>query len=782
VVTTLPVIRSLTSQAEIVVTPLGRHRLKDLAEPVEVFQLDPLGRQQRHAPLNSLNATVGFLPQFGSEFLFRSTELEDLTQLLRKQNLVTVVGGGGVGKSRLAVEAGRQCTPWLPDGAHFVDLAEARDAESLPAHIATGMKLRPEASVNAEALVVELTKKEALVILDGCERFQKEMQPLLKRILQGCPLMKCLVTSRSTLKISGEQVFRLLPMATPGNASDIDDIEAAESVRFFVNKAAMTRHDFTLSPKNARAIATICAHLDGVPAALEMAALRVRSLTPEQISARLGNRFRMLGQSGSDNSLQALFDWSWESLGEREQRFAWCSTVFEGSFDLEAAEALIERFETEIAGVSPDPNHPFTSTPIDPYSAVDHIDVLVEKSLLSATERSLSMRYRLTTTFREYVREKWMAPDAIRAVETAHASYFSDRVEGIPAELIPEDASNFSRAIDFYMAAPEPTKAAKMELLLVRHWESAGVYAEGCRRMRKCDELCDPEKDKELRGDLLNGIGLFEYYLGEFDRAKSDLKAASEIATEVGNKDLMSKSLNNLSLVYMAEGKNEEAIESLEKAIPLDRAKRDDSALAIGLSNLGYLLILQGNLERAKALLDEALQVTSRTDDRRIAISCLCNLSDLALEQDDLELSASYSRRGMQYAEELNNLVGSACCQTSLGEVALRRGSYDEAETLLRRALARSVEMNAGWLIGVILDLLAQVFWKSGRLETATLTLAHRQVASTVPSPPRVVHDVEALMAVVQTEVGQDAFEQFRRRAERSGVASLLDELPYVRR
>jgi tetratricopeptide (TPR) repeat protein len=216
----------------------------------------------------------------------------------------------------------------------------------------------------------------------------------------------------------------------------------------------------------------------------------------------------------------------------------------------------------------------------------------------------------------------------------------------------------------------------------------------------------------------------------------------------------------------------------LEEALPFDRAKNDDSQLTISLSNLGYLQTLKGDYAKAKASLGEALQVTGRSDNRRGAIPCLCNLSDLALEEQDIAASASYAQRALAYAEELSDKVGEACSITNLGEIELRRGDLNRAETLLRRALAKSVDMDAGWMMGSILDLLAIVLWRSGDVESATLALVHRQIASSLPSPRRFAAEANDIYGQAEAQIGEESLARIRYRAEKSGVTALLDELP----
>lgn len=762
-------IRELGAESNLALAALGLHRLKDLAEPVEVYQVDEPGSVEDFGPIGSLNATAGFLPQFGTQFLCRAAELKEFGQLLRRQNLVTISGPGGVGKSRFAVEAARLYTAWTPDGAWYVDLSGVRP-ETIAGVIASVLKLRPEASVDAESLANELATKDVLIVLDGCELVLHDLVPLVKKILQCSNRIRIAVASRGPLKLSGEQVFRLLPLQVSSGAAEFEDIESCDAVKFFVSRAVLARHDFALTPRNARAVASICGQLDGIPAALEMAAIRMRSLTPEQIATRLGGR-RSLDGAGS---LQALFDWSWESLSATEQRFAWLMTAFEGSFSLEAAESLCEKFEgsAESGGTSD-----FIGARVDPFTVIDAIDSLVEKSLLIADQADASMRYRLSSTFREYVLGKWTdAPQDL--LERVHAEYFLDLSAEADKTSVELDARNFGRAIDYFGRVGSAEHAAQLALFMTEHWQSAGQYAEGCQTMRDCLAQCTREWNPGSYSRLLNAIGLFEYYLGQFAQAREHLADADETARELDDPTLRSKALNNMALTYMAQGETDNAIEKLEEALPFDRVQKDESQLAISLSNLGYLFILKGDLDRAKEHLSEALQVTGRIDDRRSAIACLVNLSDLALEGGDLVLASEYARRGMAYAEEFNHAVGIACALTNLGEVALREEKLEEAEGLLRRALARCIDMSASWLIGSILDLLAIVYWRRSRLEPATLALVHRQAASSVPSPPRYSEEVDAIYSQVATQAGEESLARLRHRAEKGGVAALLDELP----
>jgi predicted ATPase/class 3 adenylate cyclase len=774
-------LRDLNEHDHFEVEPLGKHRLKDFAEAVEVYQLGTPGARRSFEPIASLNASVGFLPQFGSQFLCRTRELDELELLLRDRNLVTIVGPGGVGKTRLGVEAARQFTSWTPDGAHFVDFSGVREGDQLQAVIAAAMKLRAEASVSAEALVGELRAKEALLVLDRSEHLMASAVPLVKAILQSCPGIKILVTSRGTLKLTGEQVFRLKPLSAPAANASADEIEHSDAVQFFSSRAKLVRHDFAVTPKNAKSIAAICSQLDGIPAALEMAAVRVRSLTTEQIVARLSNRFKMLGQEGSERSLQALYDWSWESLSAQEQRFAWCAASFEESFDLESAEAICDGFEAaEVAGAPSEIG--LSGVQLDPFAAIDHIDSLVEKSLLVAEEADDSMRYRLSSTFREYACDKWADPSARLALQRAHAEHFLERSRTAPPDGIAHDAKNMARAIEFYAAIPAPSETGEMALAMTEYWQSTGLYVDGLSTMTRCLEVCAGTDNETLHARLLNAIGIFEYYLGRFKPAQARLADALEVARRIDDDSLKSKALNNLALVSMAESNPKAAIAFLEEALPLDRAQNDDDQLAISLSNLGYLLTLDGDLVRSKAFLEEALQVTSRTDNKKTAIPCLCNLSDLALEENDLDRSYAYAERGLAYSEEVNNKVGLTCCLLGLGEVELRKGNLDEAEALLRKALARSIDMNAGWIMGSVLDLLAIVFWRKGGMEEATLILVHRQVASSLPSPRRYAREADEIYAAAEVQVGPEALARIRHRAGKGGVASLVDELPRATR
>ncbi len=758
-------------------TPLGKHRLKDLAETVQVFQLGPPGSDLEFEPIASLNASAGFLPQFVSKFVHRGAEIEELLGILHRSRLVTVVGPGGVGKTRLAAEAARLFTAWTPDGAHFVDLGGIRSDDHLPGMLGPALKLRAGASVGVEPLVAELTGREACIILDHCEHLAQELAPLLRRITQACPAVTIVATSRATLKLPGEQVFRLLPFEVPQGAADLESIESSQAVQFFVSRAVMARHDFTLTSRNSRAIASICRQLDGIPAALEMAAVRVRSLSPEQLEERLSNRFRMLRAEGSQRSLQALFDWSWDSLGPHEQRFAWCSTQFEGSFDLEAAERVCEAFEAAL-GSNPATHAPdMTAVRLDPYAAIDHIDSLVEKSLLIAEDADSAMRYRLSSTFREYAHEKWNDQVARGALARAHAEMFHRRIGGLKADSVGEDAKNLVRAIDFFLGARLHDEAAELALFMTDQWLSAGAYAEGCRTMRRCLDASD-DTHWPHRARLLNAIGTFEYSLGQYAASRAHLSAAIQAAGETRDDALRAKALNNLALLDMAENDNEAALRSLEAALPYDRALGDDTQLCHSLSNLGYLLILKGDLTRAKEVLEEALLVTGRSDDKGGAIPCLCNLSELALEQNDLDLSLAHAQRGLEYSEEQANKVGAACCTATLGELELRQGRLREAEALLRKALVQCIDMEATWMLGSVLDLLGIVFWRSGNVEAAKVALVHRRVASSPPSPARFAGEANEIFAQLESQVGAESLSRIRHHAEIGGLSSVLDALP----
>ena len=384
---------------------LGEHRLRDLSQPQRLYQVVAEGLKQDFPPLRTLDHTPGNLPAQTTSFLGREKHLAEIAQLLTDARLVTLVGVGGVGKTRLAVQLAAEVSTRYAEGTWLVELASLRDSTAIGHAVAGVLGVREQPGKSIEQGVVQwLGKRRLLLVLDNCEHLIDAVADLTNEILARCPNVSVLATSREALMLDGERVWPVPSLGFREGA-------ASPAVALFVERARAVVPSFELG-KDEEHVAEICRRLDGVPLAIELAAARTRSMSPAQIRARLEERFKLL-TGGSrralerHQSLRQAVQWSFDLLTPQEQAALSRASVFAGEFSLEAAEKVC-------AGAG-----------VDEFNVVDLLDSLVRKSLMSATRSEDVVRYGLLETIRQFGEEQLATRGEGETARAAHAAYFA---------------------------------------------------------------------------------------------------------------------------------------------------------------------------------------------------------------------------------------------------------------------------------------------------------------------------------------------------------------------
>ena len=408
--------------ADLSLRDLGTHRLKDLSSPERIFQLVSVDLPSEFPPLRSLDVLPTNLPVQVTSFVGREPELAEVKRLLGATRLLTLMGTGGSGKTRLALQASADLLDQYADGVWLVDFASLAQPELVPQAIASVVGVREEPGhAVLETLSSALRSRQSLLVLDNCEHLVTTIGQLVDALIHACPRVHILSTSREALSIAGETTWRVPPlrMADPNHLPKLEALTQYEAVRLFIDRALAGQPHFAVTNRNAPAVAQICHRLDGIPLAIELAAARVTVLTPEQIAERLDQRFQLLtGGSRTaiprQQTLRALVDWSFDLLSDQERALFRRLAVFAGGWTLEAAEA---------ACVAP---------PIGRGEVLDVLSALVDKSLVLADEQpGGQMRYRLLETLREYGAERVAEAGERYALFHEHAEYFLSGVERI---------------------------------------------------------------------------------------------------------------------------------------------------------------------------------------------------------------------------------------------------------------------------------------------------------------------------------------------------------------
>lgn len=388
---------------------LGEHRLRDLAEPEHVFQLVHESLRVAFPPLRSLDSYPGNLPLQATTFVGREAELTELGKALEETRVLTLSGVGGVGKTRLGLQVAAEIVPRFRDGAWLVELAAVGDPNSFEEAVALALGVRQRPGMTMREAVLEfLRDKSLLLVLDNCEHLLGAVASFVELAISTAADLRVLATSREGLAVAGERITTVPSLELPAATSSSASVRSAEAVRLFIDRASEADSGFSAGPDDMQSIAELCRRLDGIPLAIELAAARVRGMTPAEITAHLDRRFRLLTRgrrtaAPRHQTLRNTIDWSYDLLDEPERTVLRRLGVFQGSFALDAAEAIASGGD------------------VDSFEVVDLLVRLVDKSLVVAENRSGSSRYRLLETVRDYAWERLQAADELDEVAQRHA-------------------------------------------------------------------------------------------------------------------------------------------------------------------------------------------------------------------------------------------------------------------------------------------------------------------------------------------------------------------------
>jgi predicted ATPase/class 3 adenylate cyclase len=658
---------------------LGEHRLRDLAGPVRVFQLAGPGLRARFPPLRTLEAFAGNLPVQLSSFVGRDRELAGLAAAMARSPLVTVTGPGGVGKTRLAVQAAADQLPSYGDGAWLCELAPAADEQAMAQAVAAALRVRPRAGLSVADSIVDFLRIRSalLLVLDNCEHLLKAAAALVAEILRGCRGVRILATSQQPLGVAGEQIFGLRPLPLPPPAAGLAAAGASDAVSLFVQRATAVRDGFALSPANVAAVSEICRRLDGIPLAIELAAARVAALGPAEIAGLLDERFRLLTRGRADaaarqQTLQATVEWSYALLGETERRIFDCLGVFPASFDAHAAAA--------VAGAGGLPR----------WDVLDGLTDLVGKSLVVQEDGpDQASRYRLLETMRAYARQQLEAAELGR-LHRAHAAHYAAFAEQAgpqlagPAQLewqlrIRAELDNLNAAVTWALASGGQARRLAFRIVAAMAFFAAasppviiGGFAESCATQLG---ECPPE----LRAAVLTTAAWSALAGGDVPLA---LRRAEDALQQPPSGDPSSLGLARcmLASIYLLSGQPERGA-SIAREGRQEAAERGSEIFA------GFLLVMEamawtraGDYAAAQRAAMEAVEIARGL--RNPALSAEAFFAAAGAVQ------TSDPRTALVFIEDSLALIRAGAVDALLGNVLMLAGLIRARNSDLPAALA----------------------------------------------------------------------------------------------
>jgi predicted ATPase/class 3 adenylate cyclase len=713
---------------------LGEHRLKDIDRPERLYRLRVEGLADDFPPPRTLDARPGNLPADLTPFIGREEVLEVVRRLCLDHRLVTLTGPGGSGKTRLSLQLAQEALPVCPDGAFFVQLAPIVDPDLVPDAIAMALGVMGEAGRPVlETVSDHLADKELFLVLDNFEQVI-DAAPVVSRSLEAAPRLRVVATSREPLHVRGEQEYAVPPMAVadPSHVPAPEDLLSYDSVALFLDRARSVRASFVLDEDSAPAVAEICARLEGLPLAIELAAARVRVLTPRQIADRLDVALPVLSGGGRDRparqqTLRDAIAWSYDLLDDAERTFFRRLGVFRGGCTLEAAERVCDPSEASGA------------------DGLELLSSLVDKSLVQRVEVEDTPRFQMLFVIREFAKELLAGSDDEGVTRQRHAEFLIELLRGAAPDLFGPDQprrldelerehDNVRSAIDWAVRAGRTETALELVAPCWRFWQMRGHLREARERLDDVLAMPGVEDLPAAHADALEAAGGVAYWMADWRTAADRYGACLDLRREIGDPGPRAEAAYNLACiatygpepfrwvdradellaealaifreqedrlgvakVLWATGGNlvdtrpADSLEPFRESLALYRELGDRFGEAWALHMLGLAEALTDAVDHAEAHMRESLELFLAADDRSALSILLNDFAVVATLRGDPERGLRLN--GAAAAVESRSGVGLGVTATDIGGVLARMWASlpgERAQQLFEEGMAMS--------------------------------------------------------------------------------------------
>ncbi len=651
-------------------------------------------------PVKEVEPRPTNLPMPRTGFVGREKETAAAKELLLRQDvrLVTVTGPGGIGKTRLAVEVASGLVESFPGGIHFVPLSPLSDPGLIASVIVQTMGIG-EAGGQSPLEILKKNLQDSLrapmlFLLDNFEHLIPAA-PIVAELLVMGPHLKILVTSRAALHVYGEHEFPVPPLALPESRSmlSVEVLSHYPAVALFVQRAVAAKPDFELNRENAPAVIEICARLDGLPLAIELAAARVKVLSPSSLLTRLASRLQLLTGGARDlprrqQTLRAAMDWSYDLLNAAEQKLFRRLSVFVGGCNLEGAEAVCD-----------------TKGDLN-LDLLDGVASMVDKSLVQQVEQAKGeSRFLMLETIREYALEKLQASGERASTKRAHAAYCLVLAEEEASEpggaqgtewvgRFALEHDNFRAGLEWLTETGDAEWGLRLGNALFRFWEIREYLAEGRDRLGRLLKLAGAAAATKARTRALFAAGVLAGEQGNYAAAEALISESQNIARQLGDNTGVAVSLNALAVFARDRGSVATACALFEESLALWRELGDLKAVARALSNLANVVKLQGDYERARSLYAECLSIFRGLGDRTGVAWSLNYQGDVARDQGDSAAARALYEQCLAIFRELGDRWGIAGTLADLGRLAREKRDYPCAHSLYRESIILFQELD----------------------------------------------------------------------------------------
>jgi predicted ATPase/DNA-binding SARP family transcriptional activator/Tfp pilus assembly protein PilF len=644
-------------------------------------------------------SVAGYLPQPLTGLVGREDERNEVSARLRRSRLVTLMGPGGIGKTRLAMAVAAESGEEYADGVWLVALESLTEGSRVAQQIASVLGIKDESERPLlERVTDHLRKKRLLLLLDNCEHLLDASARIIAHLLRECAGLRILATSREAVGVTGETIWPVPALTVPGlehlpegPATLIRLLAGYESVQLFVERAQAANNVFALRESNARAVARLCFQLEGIPLAIELAAARVSVLSPihilEQVQARRLD-FLAAGANGRrdaasrQRSLRATLEWSYKLLPEAGRRFLAALSIFRGGWTAGAAQAVCGLSEGE---------------------TVDLLALLRDSSMIRAADTEEGMRFSMLETIREYAAEQLEGSKEQSPISRRHRDFFlalaeeaephlTGANEAVWLERLENEHENLRVALVWSLCGKDADHPLRLSLrfcgALHQFWQTRGYLSEGrewCRRSLQAD---GEQERTAARANALHTAGALAWLQGDYDAARNYLNESLSIHQELGNQIGIARSLNNLGNVAYFQSDYFAARAFYEEGLPISRERGDRKGIASSLNNLGNVAYQQGDYPVARAYFEESVSIRRDTGDRQNLASTLNNLGCLTEDQGDYTAARAFYEESLAIRQEMDDAHGIATSLHNLGCLAESHGEYDAARAHCKESLA----------------------------------------------------------------------------------------------
>ena len=703
---------------ELLLRNLGRHRLRDLADPEEIYQVDAPNLRHEFPHLRSLDARPNNLPEETNAFIGRETELREVRALIREFRLVSLIGAGGVGKTRLSLHASVELLDAFSGGTWFVELGALSDPALIWSAIAAAMGLTDATQRIAESVIGHIKNGSVLLILDNCEHVIDRAADVVSELLKTCANVHIVCTSREGLRVAGERIYRMpsLPSAQTVSSLDPDAAMAFGSIALFVDRAQSAQPDFRLTNENVATVAAMCRRLDGIALAIELTAARVGSMPLASLADRVEHRMLALargsrGATPRQQTMRSMIDWSYLLLSEQERAVFLSLSMFAGGFTLEAGAWLCCQSQPAL----------------DEFEAFDFMTALVDKSLIVLETRSTQARYRLLEPIREFAREHLIAAGEFDRVAGLHARYFRNLIEAIDRVYWQGDEGPFDPFVELgnLRAALHWTLAeghdvvtgAAIAASLMGFWFVAGD--EGRRWADLARERLPAGAPPEIEARL--NLGIVQLECGSPAEMRTAAEAAVSYYREHDNAAKLAESLYFTSMtmaLYFPEDRERAELLATE-AIAVAESIKAKGLLILALRAKAVAMEASDDAGRI-AVLSRALELAREYGaNPRLIATVLMQISELEFTTGQYEAALHYGLEALRESELAGHTRALTFVRANLAHYAVMLGDATRAHAWAHESLKGALEAQDAYSATIALNALAAVEAIEGNVATA---------------------------------------------------------------